>query len=627
MKKFFMSLSLMLAVASAAVAATSKLGTCIGYCVDRFDRGSGVRFGSSENQGLAIKLTKDKLDLLRGKQIKAVRFVIGTSNFDAFSLFISKDLNADPVYTQDAEGRAATWNEVALTTPYTIGDEQELYIGYNLTASSAYSPLILDQQAGMAGKAFYYNGSAWTDAFSSSYGMPSIQIVVDQMSLTDLTVKDFNVNDYYIAGNSYTYTAEVFNFGTEAIKSFDVTFSIGNGQEQKQSFTGLNIAQAGTYSFTLPEYLSNESGDLPIELAVSNINGSTDASETDNTVSNTIFIYPADVRKSVLLEGFTGQSCPNCPTGHVYIEGALERFSGDVVEVFHHIGYYPDTLTMEEESYYLGFYGESTYAPAVAVNRLYGEGESSIAKDVNGNGIAGVLSYLNYANTIQPYFNIDIATKYDPATRRVSGDVLVYPYVMPQADTLMVSLFLVQDSIRMFQSSGGSKYLHRYTYRGSLFGTIGMRANLERGKIETYPVDYVLPEKIKSTYFGAAADERFEIPTDLDNMYLVAFVSKYQVNSDGSLDCPVYNVAKVKLSADNTTGISDVEAQAAPAISLSGNRVSVSGAYDRVEVYDMSGRAVKSLSGQAVEFTLPDGLYIVRAAGAAGSTSRKVAVY
>lgn len=223
---------------------------------------------------------------------------------------------------------------------------------------------------------------------------------------------------------------------------------------------------------------------------------------------------------------------------------------------------------------------------------------------------------------MQPYVSVEVNTDYDEARRHVKGSVDVFTHVMPDADTVMVSLFVVQDSILTYQVNGGSAYAHRYAYRGSLYGQVGVRADLAEGATVSLPVDYVLPDAIQSTYSGTL------IPTDPDRMYLVAIVSRYLIAPDGTYDCPVYNAAMVPMCADNhTAGIGGVASapDLAPVVAVDGGRVSVSGDCSRAEVFDSAGRLVRSGSGGSV-FSLPRGLYVVRASGCGGSVVRKVAV-
>lgn len=618
MKKLMLSLCLSLACAAAAMA-----DTYLGYTNTHFERTGGVRLGSSEKQGLAIKLTKEKLDQLRGKRVLGVRAVFGTSNMDNLEFFVTTRLGGEPLRSQAIGGGSPSWKEFRFDTPVEIGDADELYVGYTLTCVSAYKPLQFDGSRGLAGRSFYYTESGWLDChdYSVDLGCPNIQVIVDDAHFTDITVKDFAAGGYYVSGHDYSYGGQVLNFGTEPISSFDVSFSIGSAEPQVYSFAGLSIAPGQTYDFDLAEYAATEAGDMPFELRVTAVNGSaTDADPADNSVAKTVYIYPAGIRHSLLLEGFTGQGCDNCPEGHRAIDEALRAYGGDVVEVFHHVGFTPDDFTMAEESFYINFFsGQHGFAPSFMVNRMTGTGSLAPAQSPT---VGGVLSMLVQAEAVQPYVSVGVNTDYDDATRHVTGTVDVFTHVVPDADTVMVSLFIVQDSVISYQVNGGSAYVHRYAYRGSLFGQIGVRADLVKGSTVSFPVDYVLPDAIESTYNGTL------IPTDPGNMYLVAIVSRYLIAPDGTYDCPVYNVAMAPMCADNyTDGLRDVSSPAhgAPEVTVSGGLVSVSGPCSRAEVFDTAGRLVRSGSGEAV-FSLPRGLYVVRASAAGGSVVRKVAV-
>ena len=606
---------------SALLASPAAADSYIGYTNTEFDRTGGVRFGNSETQGQAIKLPKEKLDLLRGKQIKGVRAVFGTRNMETLTFFVTTDLNAAPLYTQEADGGTASWRDFDFDTPYTIGDEDVLYVGYTLTALTAYRPLQFDNSMELADRSFYYDGSGWNDAYGQNIGCACLQLIVDDADFTDITVKNFSANGYYLAGHPYKYTGQVLNFGTETINSFDVVFRMGNGDEQTCPYTDVNLGSNETFDIEFPEYVSSESGELPIEVSVANINGQdADADASDNAVTADIYMYPSDMKRAVLLEDFTGQSCSNCPTGHRAINSALEEFNAcDVVEIFHHIGYQPDNFTMAEELFYINFNsGGGRYAPAFMVNRMAGESSSSPVQNVS---TGAVLNMLNAASAIQPYVDVQIASNYDEATRRVSGNVNVFTHVMPESDNTLLGLFIVQDSIIATQLGASDSYVHRYVYRGSLFGDYGSIIHLEKGNTVSVPFEYELPDEIVSTYFEGQPgyDELPSVPTDPDNMYLIAVVSQYSTDNDYS-EYQVYNVCSVKMCADNgATGISATEAVAAgPRVRVSGGVVSVPSSCGRVEVYDMSGRVVRSSAG-ASSFSLPRGMYIVR--GWQGGTS------
>ena len=128
MKKLMLSLCLSLACAAAAMA-----DTYLGYTNTHFERTGGVRLGNSEKQGLAIKLTSEKLDRLRGKRVLGVRAVFGTSNMDGLEFFVATSLDGEPLYSQAFGGGSPSWKEFRFDTPVDIGDADELYVGYTLT--------------------------------------------------------------------------------------------------------------------------------------------------------------------------------------------------------------------------------------------------------------------------------------------------------------------------------------------------------------------------------------------------------------------------------------------------------------------------------------------------------------
>lgn len=618
MKKLMLSLCLSLACAAAAMA-----DTYLGYTNTHFERTGGVRLGNSEKQGLAIKLTSEKLDRLRGKRVLGVRAVFGTSNMDGLEFFVATSLDGEPLYSQAFGGGSPSWKEFRFDTPVDIGDADELYVGYTLTCMQSYKPLQFDGSKGLSGRSFYYTGSGWFDCQGNGadLGCPNIQVIVDDADFTDITLKDLSAGGYYVAGQTYGHGGQVLNFGTVPIGSFDVSFSIGGGEPLVRSFTELDIAPGQTFDFDLGEYAAGEAGNLDFELSVTAVNGAaTDADPADNSVAQAVYVYPAGMRHSLLLEGFTGQMCDNCPAGHQAIAEALASYGGDVVEVFHHVGFTPDDFTMAEESFYLNFFsGQQGFAPSFMVNRMTATGNQAPAQSPN---VGSVIATLMQAASVQPYVSVEVNTDYDEARRHVKGSVDVFTHVMPDADTVMVSLFVVQDSILTYQVNGGSAYAHRYAYRGSLYGQVGVRADLAEGATVSLPVDYVLPDAIQSTYSGTL------IPTDPDRMYLVAIVSRYLIAPDGTYDCPVYNAAMVPMCADNhTAGIGGVASapDLAPVVAVDGGRVSVSGDCSRAEVFDSAGRLVRSGSGGSV-FSLPRGLYVVRASGCGGSVVRKVAV-
>ena len=116
-----------------------------------------------------------------------------------------------------------------------------------------------------------------------------------------------------------------------------VTYSVGGGEEQTYSVSGVNIAQGAVYNFPIEGLEADGQGYKDMELSVTNVSGDVDAAPADNSRSQEMFFYPADRTRSFLVENFTGQECSNCPGGHADMEEAIERSGMDVVSVSYHI--------------------------------------------------------------------------------------------------------------------------------------------------------------------------------------------------------------------------------------------------------------------------------------------------
>lgn len=632
MKKLFATLCLALSVVGASAQ------NYFGYTNTDYERNGGVRFGTSTAQGQAIRLSGEKLDMMRGKQITGIHTAFGTRNLDALTFFVTTDLNGTPAVSEDMTGASTSWRDFSFSTPYTIGDESELYIGYTLSCSTSYNPLQFDKGQGLPGTSYRYNGTAWTDAYNDGYGNASMQVIVaDVGPFTDVIAKPISANGYFLAEQPYVYSGQVFNFGTETINSFDITFRMGDGEEQVYSYSDLNLASNQAFDFSLPEYTSTVSGNLAITVGVRNINGAEDSETSDNSATSYLYIYPADMERNLLLEGFTGQSCPNCPNGHVSINSALAAFdAAPVVECFHHSGYALDEFSMTEDVTYLNFFPnpESTSAPNFMVNRL----QNGLSPVGGGSGFTTgeVLTMLETAAAIQPYVSVGIESHYDEATRKLTGTMKVYTHVMPDAELTTFSIFLVQDSVIGYQigASNAAAYAHRYAFRGSLTGALGGVYRLEEGQTVEYDFEYDLPEIITSEYaIDMGGDGVVGIVPEIDKMYLLAFVSKYQdVDQFADLDfndLPVYNATMAKFG-ENTQVVNieeDFVENNSAVLRVDGNNVRVNGDFDRIEVYDMSGRLVETLGAPAYTFTLSNGFYVARIVSGNHVKTQKLAVY
>ena len=78
-----------------------------------------VAFGTKTAAKGAIYIPAEVAQLYKGFTVSAVKCGLA-AQADDVEVFVTKDLNADPIVTKKASVAYKGWNEVALTTPYVL---------------------------------------------------------------------------------------------------------------------------------------------------------------------------------------------------------------------------------------------------------------------------------------------------------------------------------------------------------------------------------------------------------------------------------------------------------------------------------------------------------------------------
>lgn len=598
MKRFLLSLiagsSLLLSSADCMAQST------IGYTTGKMAKGTICRSGSTEKQGLAIKLSHDKLQPLAGKSINSVKLAFGSRNTEGkvANLFIATSLDDAPLYTQEMSiTKANAWLTESLTQPYTItGEEEALYIGYTAQIPTTYNLLQADHTNELRDCSFAWTNGEWTDLYGTGYGSANIYIGLNQdVSFTDVIVAEIDLaNNFYIAGNAYQHTSHLFNFGTQPVTSIDVVMQI-DGQQSTRTITGLDIPQYGSYEFDLPELNTIESGNIDLQVSVM-ANDANESDLADNTFASTAFFYPANIERSILVEEFTGQTCPNCPAGKRTLDQAIEQSGLPCVEIMHHSGYSADNFTTEADGEYTWFYGSnSTYAPAAMFNRLTNPAVGDVP--VINIGLNDCLKSLDYANQLQPYASLGLSTTFDEATGAGEATFKLLAHNnFPNA--VILNMFLVQDSIIGNQSNGGTDYVHNGVLRdvitGSIWGLL-LPDTFTAGESMEYTAHFEVPESIYSDYYSPAHyNADYDIPTDPAHMRIVAYIASY--DTQDLFKNMVYNSIEVPLINGSYT-------QSGMTSAL--EEITADSSASHLGTFDLSGRHIDNKS------TLAPGLYIV----------------
>ena len=604
----------LLAIATLFFAMTSVVAqTTIGYTNGKLNKNDIVRFGTSEKQGMAFYVDAEKAAILKGASVESFLTYVSTTQITSGTFFITKELGGTPICElsfKPSSSREKMY-EYPLANAFVL-DGEPFYVGHLVEVATSYKPLSFDLSSNFeAGISWAYKDGEWMDVSHQGFGAPNIQIKVSGVEpFLDLMVKPIIPVGYQVAGKAQVFSGQVFNFGTETITSFDLTCKVGNAAPVTSHVSGVSLPNGASYDFTLPEYLTNESGTLDLEVEVTNVNGVMEAEVTDNVAKSSVFFYPVGVEKKILVEVFTGQACGNCPAGHANLASAMKGIEDEFIEVAHHAGYFPDQFTMEESYSYTWLYGTAgTFAPGAMFNR-------SLINDISTTSVVFETTSAPYTRTAvqafrntQPYVDIKMYNEIDETTRTGKVSIDVHTYVVPSDQMHTLNVWFVQDGLVAMQASGGSEYTHNHVFRGTLNNSAwGQQILLNAGETRRYTFEYTIPESIAATY-GTYIGNAFEAV--LSNMQIVAFVSDFSESYPTA--CNVYNAAKIPVTTNNMAhGVEETIVDCAPLFTYDGTQVHIVGDFPQVEFYTTSGTLVGHLKQGEHAFTLPAGFYVVR---------------
>lgn len=201
--------------------------------------------------------------------------------------------------------------------------------------------------------------------------------------------------------------------------------------------------------------------------------------------------------RKVVLEQFTTGACQYCPAGADRISSAVDGTS-NLIWIKHHAGFGTDDLTNDVVTAYLVFFGGSTYAPALMVDRT--RFDASNPGPVTNVGLAGEIRDLvgqarNVETTCKVY-TPEVA--YNAATRHLSGTVSGRFGDDSFGQNTRISVYVVEDSIYMYQAdayNGSGNIYHMSAVRAAITDIWGDPLTVEGSNNNfSYTIDYTLPE-------------------------------------------------------------------------------------------------------------------------------------
>lgn len=219
-----------------------------------------------------------------------------------------------------------------------------------------------------------------------------------------------------------------------------------------------------------------------------------------------VYVKPAQVNRTVLIEDFTGQNCVYCPNGTEVIEGLIKQYGENNIIA---VGIHSGPLGFKGNSKFVGLktdiadeyynYWKITSQPSAVINR------STTLSDYTTWGAIVATEIQKTAK-----LNLEVENSYDDESRKLTIDVTAYGTDGNTDGKL--SVWLVEDGIKAYQknlSGYNYDYIHNHVFRANITSDIwGDAITVKEGVKTTKNYTYTIPENWNA-----------------DNVSVVAFVN------------------------------------------------------------------------------------------------------
>lgn len=465
------------------------------YTTDELaEDGIGIpNYGKNENCKAAIDLTPEMLQAYDGMKVVAIRFGL-CYKMNKSRVFISpinnNGIGAD-VVSKDVASPVKGWNTITLDEPYTISQDQEIFVGFDFIQNSTKSgrnytedcyPLSVVQAGRTDMPMLMYaniprtqggSGEGWYN-FGTSNGNLSIQLIVEgNFADYSVTPEDFGKISAAVNKESRL-TLSFNNLSKEAVNDLDYIMTIDGVAEAEQHVKlseAVGTGYTGSLSLTIPAQA--EAGKKALKIEITKVNGNVNEAK-DKVAEGELGVSAKQYPRNAVVEEFTTEKCPNCPAGAKILTSALAKV--DETRTFtacHHAGYYTDWLTKswDNDIVDLLFGNQGSFAPGIMFNRT----SDNLPKGQNTLGNVTSINALS-ASTVAAYIKneldgladaaltVDVALSEDGNT----ANITVNGECNDSYDTesSLLTLYLTEDNIKAKSQSGArGTYYHNHVIR------------------------------------------------------------------------------------------------------------------------------------------------------------------
>lgn len=208
------------------------------------------------------------------------------------------------------------------------------------------------------------------------------------------------------------------------------------------------------------------------------------------------------VRK-VLLEDFTGFRCKSCPQAMRIAEQIETHYSGQVIVVAVHAGYYATPQSNRPWSYDFRTEAGTVYDNFFGIS-LVGNPNGMINRTgyATGNHIYGPNSWAQSIHNLidsEPKMTLALDAVYNNETREIVVDAKI-EYLKQGKSNHQLTIYAIEDGIVHYQLDGDADvldYVHNHVLRGALNGTWGetiSNSDISIGQKFEKRITYTIPQ-------------------------------------------------------------------------------------------------------------------------------------
>lgn len=505
-------------------------------------------YGKNENCKAAIDLTPEMLQAYDGMKVVAIRFGLcyKMNKSRVFIAPINNNVIGADLVSKDVASPVKGWNTITLDEPYTISQDQEIFVGFDFIQNSkrqgnGYTEDCYPLSVVQAGRTdmpvlLYANipssqgggGEGWYN-FGTSNGNLSIQLIVEgNFADYSVTPEDFGKISAAVNKESRL-TLSFNNLSKEAVNDLDYIMTIDGVAEAEQHVKlseAVGTGYTGSLSLTIPAQA--EAGKKALKIEITKVNGNVNEAK-DKVAEGELGVSAKQYPRNAVVEEFTTEKCPNCPAGAKILTSALAKVNETrTFTACHHAGYYTDWLTKswDNDIVDLLFGNQGSFAPGIMFNRTSDnlpKGQTTLGNvtSINALSASTVAAYIKNEldGLADAALTVDVALSEDGNT----ANITVNGECNDSYDTesSLLTLYLTEDNIKAKSQSGArGTYYHNHVIRYAN-SSWGEQVEWDNNK---FTKTFSIP--LNSTWAK-------------DKMKVVAFLNKH--NKKNYKDCKIAN--------------------------------------------------------------------------------------